>query len=117
MENHDPMGKFNKVEEGNPLIDMLQLLVSGEDLAFKTRIKNPRAYAILKTLSETCFDIGFKNTGETIARFIDYEHTFLVSKDGQSRAEFVDAFKSVNDTMQQQLSMSDKLTKNLKEEL
>ena len=114
MINNDPMEPFNRFDMDN-LQETLKILLSKEDIEMKTRIKNPMAMAGLEILARACGKIGFVKTAKTYKSYIKHFMQNKVSEDGKSRAEFVDAFKSITEKFMGPMSIGDKLTENLKD--
>ena len=112
----DPMEKFKPVEMENSLIDSIQELFSLENIEGKTRIKKPGAIAGLKNFAKYLKKIGMPRSSKNLLRLIRYRLELnLSSGEGKSRSEYVDALKSVNQSMNPELSVSEKLFTNLKE--
>ena len=114
MINNDPMEPFNRFDIDN-LQETLKILLSKEDIEMKTRIKNAIAMAGFQTLARACKKVGFVKTAKTYNHYIQNYMQNKVSENGESRAEFVDAFKSITDKMMGPMSIGDKLTENLKD--
>ena len=115
MQNIDLMDKFKAVEMENSLTDMLELLLTKDDIELKTEIVNPPAMSSLQTLARVCEEIGFIKTAETINFYIDRNFENMVSYKRKGRAEFVDAIKGIADQMNPNLSLGEGLTQNLKD--
>ena len=110
------MEKFKPIEMENSLIDSIQELFSLENIEGKTRIKNPGAIAGLKNFAKHIKEIGMTKSSKNLLRLIRYRLELNLSAgDGKSRSEYVDALKSVNQLVNPDISLSDKLFTNLKE--
>ena len=115
MESFDLMDKFRPVEMENSMTDMLQLLFDVEDIEAKTEMDNPYAMAGLKTLSKGCVNVGLGKTSLTLSDHLTTVNINMLSYLRKSRGEFADCFKAVNQQMVPELTMSEKLTTNMKE--
>lgn len=113
MENSDFMEVFNQAG-GDILQESLQLLLNRDDIDLKTEINNPRAIATLQTIAHVLEDIEFINSSKSLSLYIDYFLGDMLSHKRKSRKEFIDAFRSITDKITD-FSLSDKLTKNMKE--
>ena len=112
----DPMEKFKPIEMENSLIDSIQELFSLDNIEAKTRIRKPSAIAGLKTFADNLEDIGLTRSSKTLLKLIRYRLELNISAgEGKGREEYVDALKSVNQSMNPELTMSEKMFTNLKE--
>ena len=114
-DNSDLMEDMTVIHEDSSITDMLQLLFSTDEIATKTRIPKPSAIAGLKSFADNLEDIGMKKSAKSLLNLIQYRLELNVSKDGEGRKEFVDAFKSANMNEDPTLSLTEKLTTDLKE--
>ena len=115
MESIDPMEKFKSMELENSMTDMLQLLFDDDNIELKTEMSNPYAIASLETLSRVSEGLGLEKTGGTLEKHLFSINKNMVSHQRKGRGEFVDAFKSLNQTMTPELTIAEKLTTNLKD--
>jgi hypothetical protein len=115
IENFDLMDKFHPVEMENSMTDMLQLLFDVENVEAKTEMDNPYAMAGLKSFSKGLADVELSKTSLTLSEHLTTIHINMISHLRKSRGEFVDAFKAVNQQMVPELTMSEKLTTNMKD--
>ena len=116
MSDVDPMAKFKPVQLENSITDMLQLLFSKDDIETKTRIQNPSAIAGLITKAGHLEDIGLVKSAKRLKGLLQTRLECNVSEKGLGRSEFVDAFKSSNQMVSPDLSLSDRLFTDLKKE-
>ena len=116
MSDVDPMAKFKPVQLENSITDMLELLFSKEDVETKTRIQKPSAIAGLVTFADHLKDIGLVKSSERLKGLIQTRLELNISEKGLGRSEFVDAFKSANQMVSPDLSLSDRLFTDLKKE-
>lgn len=98
------------------LQQILNALISyDKNLDLKTEIHRPKALSALNVVKQYLDQKGFKNSADTIDLFIDVYLRYMVSYKRQSRKEIVKAFQFSSEAIRTTLSISDKLTSNLKE--
>ncbi|MGV9141362.1 MAG: hypothetical protein ACOC1X_00325 [Promethearchaeota archaeon] len=98
------------------LQQILNALISyDKNLDLKTEIYRPKSLAALNVVQQYLKQKKFTKSAETIGTFIDVFLKYMVSYKRQSRSEIVKAFQFSNEALKATLSISDKLTSNLKE--
>lgn len=91
------------------------LITHDKSLDLKTEIHQPKQLASLKVVAKYLEAKGFKKSAGTIDLFIETFLKYMVSYERQSRSEIVKAFQFSSEAIRTTLSISDKLTTNLKE--
>ena len=98
------------------LQQILNALISyDKNLDLKTEIHRPKSLAGLNVVQQYLKQKGFVKSADTIGLFLDVYLKYMVSYKRQSRNEIVKAFQFSSEAIKTTLSISDKLTTNLKD--
>lgn len=98
------------------LQEILSNLIDGEEnLDLKTDIENPLNLARLYLYSVILEKYEMKKSSELIETFINKFLRYRVSNKRKSREEIIKAISGMLDRMQTRISLSERLTTNLKE--
>jgi len=73
-----------------------ELLDSEENIALKTEINNVGAYAVLETLANAIEIEQLSKSSETLAFHTNQLYRLNLSKDRQSRKEYIESLKALN---------------------
>lgn len=107
-------GDLKEITETS-LNDILMRMLEGDkDLDLKTHIISPINLARLKLCSDFLKMEKLPKSGELISKFITTLNRYMVSFDRLSRTEIIKAISSLLDKEQVRLSISEKLTTNMK---
>lgn len=110
-EDYDPLDSF-AVGKTISLQQILNNLIQrDENLFLKTRIQKPQKLATMKVVASICEQVGLEETGDTLDLFIEILCVYMVSYQGKSREEIVDALKSLMEKRTTKLSLSESLMK------
>jgi len=93
---------------------LMRMMEGDDDLDLKTHIISPINLARLKLYSDFLKMEKLPDSGELISNFINTLNRYMVSFDRMSRTEIIKAISSLLDKEQVRLSISEKLTTNLK---
>lgn len=95
MTNNDLQDEdgYIPVSEVTPM-EILNDLLSPENIEMKTDIKNPASWSSLKTLARYLEGIGFDESAQLIYDYMTDFMVFAVSKARLSRGEIISAIKS-----------------------
>lgn len=112
--------KFKGVDELNEITEtslndiLMRMLEGDKDLDLKTHIISPINLARLKLYSDFLKMESLPDSSDLISKFITTLNRYMVSFDRMSRTEIIKAISSLLDKEQVRLSISEKLTTNVK---
>ena len=114
------MMKFKGVDDLNEITEtslndiLMRMLEGDKDLDLKTHIISPINLAKLKMISVLLKIQEYSDSSDIIVEFINTLNRYMVSFDRMSRTEIIKAISSLLDKEQVRLSISEKLTTNMK---
>ena len=114
MKDFKGVGDLKEISEKSLQDILISLLEGDKDLDLKTHILSPLNLARLKMISFFLKLQDYPDSSNLISEFIKTLNRYMVSFDRLSRTEIIKAVSSLLDKERVSLSISEKLTTNMK---